>query len=301
MNRLTSTHVQLPKIPLHVRPTLPSLWVTPPSPILIDQWGAACGAEPGAARLGIPLLLSPPLPPPPPALGSPAYSRCVVITWAARGARLVLVFPCVCRVSSGELLSFPVSTQACTSADLWAPSARTLTSPAGRRPVMPLVRYRKVAILGYRSVGKTSLAHQFVEGEFLKGYDPTVENTYSKTVTLGKDEFHLHLVDTAGQDKYSILPYSFIIGVHGYVLVYNVTSLRRYVTGILSGGSSRLTSNPRTKTIALFLMSEASKSLRTCTKSYRKAMVKLDCQCCLWGTRQISLQTERCRQLKGRS
>ncbi|XP_059969472.1 GTPase RhebL1 isoform X2 [Mesoplodon densirostris] len=92
---------------------------------------------------------------------------------------------------------------------------------------MPLVRYRKVVILGYRSVGKTSLAHQFVEGEFLEGYDPTVENTYSKIVTLGKDEFHLHLVDTAGQDEYSILPYSFIIGVHGYVLVYSVTSMHR--------------------------------------------------------------------------
>lgn len=25
--------------------------------------------------------------------------------------------------------------------------------------------------------GKTSLAHQFVEGEFLEGYDPTVENS----------------------------------------------------------------------------------------------------------------------------
>uniref|UniRef100_A0A8I3PBS2 GTPase RhebL1 n=3 Tax=Canis lupus TaxID=9612 RepID=A0A8I3PBS2_CANLF len=93
---------------------------------------------------------------------------------------------------------------------------------------MPLVRYRKVVILGYRSVGKTSLAHQFVEGEFLEGYDPTVENTYSKIVTLGKDEFHLHLVDTAGQDEYSILPYSFIIGVHGYVLVYSVTSLHSF-------------------------------------------------------------------------
>ncbi|XP_076768174.1 GTPase RhebL1 isoform X3 [Arvicanthis niloticus] len=97
---------------------------------------------------------------------------------------------------------------------------------------MPLVRYRKVAILGYRSVGKTSLAHQFVEGEFLEGYDPTVENTYSKTVTLGKDEFHLHLVDTAGQvpvvDEYSILPYSLIIGVHGYTLVYSVTSLHSF-------------------------------------------------------------------------
>uniref|UniRef100_A0A667GIJ1 GTPase RhebL1 n=1 Tax=Lynx canadensis TaxID=61383 RepID=A0A667GIJ1_LYNCA len=75
---------------------------------------------------------------------------------------------------------------------------------------------------------KTSLAHQFVEGEFLEGYDPTVENTYSKIVTLGKDEFHLHLVDTAGQDEYSILPYSFIIGVHGYVLVYSVTSLHSF-------------------------------------------------------------------------
>ncbi|XP_027805694.2 GTPase RhebL1 isoform X2 [Marmota monax] len=93
---------------------------------------------------------------------------------------------------------------------------------------MPLVRYRKVVILGYRSVGKTSLAHQFVKGEFLEGYDPTVENTYSKIVTLGKDEFHLHLVDTAGQDEYSILPYSFIIGVHGYVLVYSVTSLHSF-------------------------------------------------------------------------
>lgn len=76
--------------------------------------------------------------------------------------------------------------------------------------------------------GKTSLAHQFVESEFLEEYDPTVENTYNKIVTLGKDEFHLHLVDTAGQDEYSILPYSFIIGVHGYVLVYSVTSLHSF-------------------------------------------------------------------------
>uniref|UniRef100_H0XNG7 RHEB like 1 n=1 Tax=Otolemur garnettii TaxID=30611 RepID=H0XNG7_OTOGA len=86
---------------------------------------------------------------------------------------------------------------------------------------MPLVCYRKVVILGYHSVGKT-LAHQFVERKFLESYDLTVENTYSKIVTLGKVEFYLH-VDTAKQDKYSILLYSFITGVHGYVLVYSVT------------------------------------------------------------------------------
>uniref|UniRef100_A0A8D2JG57 RHEB like 1 n=1 Tax=Varanus komodoensis TaxID=61221 RepID=A0A8D2JG57_VARKO len=93
---------------------------------------------------------------------------------------------------------------------------------------MPLVRYRKVVILGYRSVGKTSLAHQFIDGEFLECYDPTVESTYNKMLMLGKDEFHLQLVDTAGQDEYTILPHSFIIGIHGYVLVYSVTSLKSF-------------------------------------------------------------------------
>uniref|UniRef100_A0A8C8SR20 RHEB like 1 n=1 Tax=Pelusios castaneus TaxID=367368 RepID=A0A8C8SR20_9SAUR len=78
------------------------------------------------------------------------------------------------------------------------------------------------------SPGKTSLAHQFVDEEFLECYDPTVESTYNKILMVGKDEFHLQLVDTAGQDEYTILPHSFSIGIHGYVLVYSVTSLRSF-------------------------------------------------------------------------
>ncbi|NXE02272.1 REBL1 GTPase, partial [Chaetorhynchus papuensis] len=69
--------------------------------------------------------------------------------------------------------------------------------------------------------GETSLAHQFVEGKFVECYEPTVESTYNKVVVVGKDEFQLQLVDTAGQDEYTILP-------HGYVLVYSVTSLRSF-------------------------------------------------------------------------
>lgn len=44
---------------------------------------------------------------------------------------------------------------------------------------------------------------------------------YLSAVDLGID------VSISCQDEYSILPYSFIIGVHGYVLVYSVTSLHR--------------------------------------------------------------------------
>ncbi|XP_019790061.1 GTPase RhebL1 isoform X5 [Orcinus orca] len=139
---------------------------------------------------------------------------------------------------------------------------------------MPLVRYRKVVILGYRSVGKTSLAHQFVEGEFLEGYDPTVENTYSKIVTLGKDEFHLHLVDTAGQDEYSILPYSFIIGVHGYVLVYSVTSLHREVQAVEgkklaeSWGATFMESSARDKQLTQGIFTKVIQEIARVENSY---------------------------------
>ncbi|XP_053146849.1 GTPase RhebL1 isoform X1 [Hemicordylus capensis] len=87
--------------------------------------------------------------------------------------------------------------------------------------------YRKTKCSMF-GLGKTSLAHQFIDGEFLECYDPTVESTYNKMLMLGKDEFHLQLVDTAGQDEYTILPHSFIIGIHGYVLVYSVTSLKSF-------------------------------------------------------------------------
>ncbi|NXW38622.1 REBL1 GTPase, partial [Phaetusa simplex] len=51
---------------------------------------------------------------------------------------------------------------------------------------------------------------------------------YNKVVVMGKDEFQLQLVDTARQEEYAILPHSFVIGIHSYVLVYSVTSLRSF-------------------------------------------------------------------------
>ncbi|NXM35151.1 REBL1 GTPase, partial [Oxyruncus cristatus] len=69
--------------------------------------------------------------------------------------------------------------------------------------------------------GKASLARQFLEGKFVECYEPTVESTYNEMVAVGKEKM---VVDTAGE--YTILPHSFVIGIHGYVLVHSVTSLR---------------------------------------------------------------------------
>ncbi|CAI6360360.1 unnamed protein product [Macrosiphum euphorbiae] len=87
---------------------------------------------------------------------------------------------------------------------------------------------RKIAIMGYRSVGKSSLSIQFVKGHFVDSYDPTIENTFVKTTKVNNQEYDLKLVDTAGQDEYSILPTQYSMDIHGYVLVYSIASPKSF-------------------------------------------------------------------------
>ncbi|XP_078199570.1 GTP-binding protein Rheb isoform X2 [Callithrix jacchus] len=75
-------------------------------------------------------------------------------------------------------------------------------------------------------LGKSSLTIQFVEGQFVDSYDPTIENTFTKLITVNGQEYHLQLVDTAGQDEYSIFPQTYSIDINGYILVYSVTSIK---------------------------------------------------------------------------
>jgi len=89
-------------------------------------------------------------------------------------------------------------------------------------------KQRKIAIMGYRSVGKSSLTIQFVEGQFVDSYDPTIENTFTKSWKVRGQEFEVKLVDTAGQDEYAIFPAQYSMDIHGYVLVYSITSVQSF-------------------------------------------------------------------------
>ncbi|KAI5706983.1 hypothetical protein M8J75_013150 [Diaphorina citri] len=89
-------------------------------------------------------------------------------------------------------------------------------------------KQRKIAIMGYRSVGKSSLSIQFVDGQFVDSYDPTIENTFVKTTRMNNQDYDLKLVDTAGQDEYSIFPAQYSMDIHGYVLVYSITSHKSF-------------------------------------------------------------------------
>ena len=78
----------------------------------------------------------------------------------------------------------------------------------------------------------------------MDSYDPTIENTFNKTVRVKNQEFELSLVDTAGQDEYSIFPAQYGVDMHGnletadypiilncflgYVLVYSINSTKSF-------------------------------------------------------------------------
>jgi len=92
----------------------------------------------------------------------------------------------------------------------------------------PIVVHRKIAVLGFRSVGKTSLTNALVSGTFTDIYDPTIENTLHKVIRFRKVHFDTDIVDTAGLDEYSRLSRNASIGVHGYVLVFSITSRQSF-------------------------------------------------------------------------
>ncbi|KAK7092387.1 GTP-binding protein Rheb-like isoform X2 [Littorina saxatilis] len=87
---------------------------------------------------------------------------------------------------------------------------------------------RKILFMGFRSVGKSSLIIQFVENQFVDNYEPTIENTFQKTFKSGGQDFNLQVVDTAGQDEYSIMPQSYFMNINGYVIVYSVNSEKSF-------------------------------------------------------------------------
>lgn len=92
-------------------------------------------------------------------------------------------------------------------------------TPSGK-PIGP--KHRKIALLGGRGVGKSSLITYFVEGGYVDSYYPTIENSYSKTIKFKGSDYVLGILDTAGHDEFSILNPKHIIGYSGWVVQYAI-------------------------------------------------------------------------------
>lgn len=89
--------------------------------------------------------------------------------------------------------------QSCSrSAALTLPSLSSFSLP--RPPSPPSLRLLPPLRTCFQSfTGKSSLTVQFVDSHFVDSYYPTIENTFQKVVKYKGQDFHLDIIDTAGQ------------------------------------------------------------------------------------------------------
>jgi len=89
---------------------------------------------------------------------------------------------------------------------------------------------RKIAVMGYRAVGKSTITVQFCQNQFNEEYLPTIENSFHKTINYKGEDFNAEIIDTTGQDECSIFPEKYSVGIHGYILVYSVVNRNSFDT-----------------------------------------------------------------------
>ncbi|PRP79733.1 ras-related protein Rap-1b-like [Planoprotostelium fungivorum] len=87
-----------------------------------------------------------------------------------------------------------------------------------------MVREYKFVVLGNGGVGKSALTVQYVQEFFLVRYDPTIEDSYSKTTHIDGEQIILEILDTAGTEQFTAMRDLYMKNGHGFILVYSITS-----------------------------------------------------------------------------
>ncbi|KAJ5072479.1 ras gtpase-related [Anaeramoeba ignava] len=78
----------------------------------------------------------------------------------------------------------------------------------------------QVVIAGPGSVGKSAITLQFISQQFIRDYDPTIEECYKKHIFVDNEVAYLDILDTAGQEEYSSLRSHHFQNGDGFLLVY---------------------------------------------------------------------------------
>ncbi|GAA5919243.1 hypothetical protein JCM1841_006515 [Sporobolomyces salmonicolor] len=83
----------------------------------------------------------------------------------------------------------------------------------------------KVVVLGGGGVGKSALTVRFVHALFVEKYDPTIEDSYRRTLMVDGITVALEVLDTAGTEQFMSLHHMYIKSGDGFLLVFSLTSL----------------------------------------------------------------------------
>lgn len=82
----------------------------------------------------------------------------------------------------------------------------------------------KIGMFGGGGVGKTCITLRYLKGEFTEGYIPTIEDEFSKVIEVDNQTISLSVIDTAGQDDFSEMRYSYFKQVQAFVFVIDISN-----------------------------------------------------------------------------
>ncbi|KAF1816071.1 ras small monomeric GTPase [Eremomyces bilateralis CBS 781.70] len=82
-----------------------------------------------------------------------------------------------------------------------------------------------IVVLGSGGVGKSCLTAQFVQNVWIESYDPTIEDSYRKTIDVDGRQVVLEILDTAGTEQFTAMRELYMKTGQGFLLVFSITSL----------------------------------------------------------------------------
>merc|ERR1712072_1429183 len=97
-------------------------------------------------------------------------------------------------------------------------------SRSPRRKLISTMTEYKLVIVGGGGVGKSALTIQLIQNNFIDEYDPTIEDSYRKQVTIDDETCLLDTLDTAGQEEYSAMRDQYMRTGQGFLCTYAITS-----------------------------------------------------------------------------
>jgi len=86
----------------------------------------------------------------------------------------------------------------------------------------------KLVLVGVGGVGKSAITITYVSNIWLPEYDPTIEDSHRKQVSIDDDVSMLDILDTAGQEEYSSMQDQWFRTGQGFLCVYSIISRKSF-------------------------------------------------------------------------
>jgi len=86
----------------------------------------------------------------------------------------------------------------------------------------------KLYVMGSGGVGKSALTVRLVQNRFSAAYDPTIEDSYVKLLTVDGKQVKLDILDTAGQDDFEAIRETYMRQGNGFIIVFALNDVASY-------------------------------------------------------------------------